>query len=87
MDLFSGENQISGAITFDPVFINSIIKYKLCSFLIFGVESGTKPAPIEVKMLVLILVSAGSWGHSATVETPEEEGQLSIVKINVTISP
>ena len=40
-----------------------------------------------MKNLVLILVSAGILGHSATVETSEEEGQSSIVKINVTLSP
>ena len=87
MDLFSGENRIAGAITFDPAFVDSIIKYKRSNRLIFGVKSDKKPAPIEVKKLVLILVSAGILGHSATVATSEKEGESSIVKINCTLSP
>ena len=39
MDLFSGENRISVAITFDPVLIRSIIKYKGFNCLVFGVKS------------------------------------------------
>ena len=87
MDLFSGVNRISEAITFDPVIVDSIVNYKESNRLIFGVKSDKKPAPIEVKKLVLILVSAGILGHSATVETPDDESKTSSVKINVTLSP
>ena len=72
MDLFSGENRISGTITFYPMLIESIIKYKGCNRLVFGVKSDKKFAPIEVKKLVMILVSAGILGHSTVVETSEE---------------
>ena len=87
IDLFSGENIISGAITFDPLLIESIIKYKGCNRLVFGVKSDKKFAPIEVKKLVMILVSAGILGHSTLVETTREEGKPVGVKINVTLSP
>ena len=42
---------------------------------------------MEVKTLVLILISAGILGHSATVETSEDESTSNSVKINVTLSP
>ena len=36
---------------------------------------------------MLILVSAGILGHSATVETSEDESKSNSVKIHVTLSP
>ena len=87
MDLFSGVKRISGAITFNSVFIDSIIKYKVSNHIIFGVRSDKTPAPIEVENLVLILVSAGILSHSATVEKSEDELTSNSVKINVTLSP
>ena len=49
MGLFSGDNRISSEITFDPVLIDLIRKYKGCNRLIFGIKSDKQPAPIDVK--------------------------------------
>ena len=49
MDLFSCENRISGAITFNHMSLELMIKYKGYNYLIFGVKSDKKPKPIEVK--------------------------------------
>ena len=87
MDLFSGENRISGAITFNPVLLDSIIKYKGCNPLIFGVKSNKKPAPIEVNKLLLILISACILGHCGVVQTSDKKGESAVVKMNVTLSP
>ena len=88
VDLLSGENRIPGAITFNHVLFESIIKYKGCNRLIFGVKSDKKPAPrIEVKKLSLILISAGILGHYGVIQTSDEEGVSLVVKINVTLPP
>ena len=85
MDLFSGENRIPGAIKFDPVLIEYIIKYKGCNRLVFGVKSDKEHVPIEVEKLAMILVSSGILGHYDIVENSEEEGKPVEVKINVTL--
>ena len=63
-----GENRTSGAIPFDPVLLESIIKYKGCNCRVFGVKSDKKPVPIEVNKLFLIIIYAGILGHCAVVE-------------------
>ena len=49
MDLFSGSNRIRGDITFIPVLLDHIKKYKGCNRLVFGVNSDKSPQPIMIK--------------------------------------
>ena len=81
--IFSGDNQISGEITFDPALIDLIRKYKGCNRLIFGVKSDKQPAPIDVKKLVLILVTARILGHCAVVEKNQTDGLNDIVSVKI----
>ena len=83
MYLFSGGNIISGAITYNPVFLESILKYKAYNRLVFGVKSDEKHAPIEVNNLLIIIISLD---HCTVVEPSDEQGESIVVKINVTIS-
>ena len=48
MDLFSGNNRISGDITFVPVLLDKMKKYPGSNQLIFGVKSKKEPQPILV---------------------------------------
>ena len=52
MDLFSGDNRISGDITFVPVLLDNIKKYSGCNQLVFGLNSKKEPKPIMVKNVV-----------------------------------
>lgn len=63
MDLFSGENCISVKIIFDILLIDSVWKYRDYNILLFGAKYNKPVAPIDVKKLVLILVSSKILGH------------------------
>jgi len=77
MDLFSGNNRISGDITFVPVLLDKIKKYPGCNQLVFGVKSKKDPQPIMVKKIVLVLIAANIICHAATVkETPDNDGKI-----------
>ena len=63
--------------------IDLIRKYKGCNRLIFGVKSDKQPAPIDVKKLVLILVTARILGHCAVVEKNQTDGLNDIVSVKI----
>ena len=68
MDLFSGNNRISGDITFMPVLVDQIKKYAGCNKLVFGINSKADPAPIMVKKILLVFISANIICQSMTVK-------------------
>ena len=71
MDLFSGDNRISGDITFVPVLLDRIKKYPNVNRIIFGINSNKEPAPVMVKKMLLVLVSAKILRHTGTVGTKD----------------
>ena len=87
MDLYSGENRISGTITFDPVLLTAIKKYPDCNRLVFGVDTNKSPTPIQVKKLILVLLAAKILCYTATVkETTEYEATNKDKKYNITVT-
>ena len=76
MDLFSGTNRISGDITFMPVLLDHIKKYPGCNRLVFGVNSNKRPAPIQIKKMLLVLISANILNHTASVEDSTDKGGI-----------
>ena len=87
MDLYSGENRISGTITFDPVLLTAIKKYPDCNRLVFGVDTNKSPTPIQVKKLILVLLAAKILCYTATVkETTENEATNKDKKYNITVT-
>ena len=71
MNVVSGDNRISGDITFIPVLLDKIKKYPNSNRIIFGVNSNKKPAPVLVKKMIVVLVSANILRHTGTVGTKE----------------
>ena len=72
IDLFSGNDRISGDITFVPVILDKIKKYPGCNQLVFGMNSKKEPQPIMVKMMLLVLIAANILYHAAMVETAKD---------------
>lgn len=79
------KNRISGEITFDSVLIDFVRKYKWCNRLILGVKSDKQPPPIDVQKIVLILVCVQLLGYCAVVDALDNEYELTLLKINVTL--
>ena len=87
MDLYSGENRISGTITFDLVLLTAIRKYPDYNRLVFGVDTNNSPTTIQVKKLILVLLAAKILCHTATVkETTENEATNKDKKSNITVT-
>ena len=86
MDLFSGNNRISGDITFVPVLLDKIKKYPGCNQLVFGVNSKKDPKPIMVKKMLLVLIASNILCHAATVKDSQDKDKKDAEKTTVVLN-
>ena len=58
-----------------PVLIDHIKKYPGCKRLLFGANSNKPPAPIFIKKMLLVLISANIINHDASVGVATEKSE------------
>ena len=73
LDLFVGECQINSRAYIKTVLIDAIVKYKGSNKMIFGTNSDKAPQPIQVKKLVLVLLSSRILGYGIEKLPKEKE--------------
>ena len=59
-----------------PVLLDHIKKYPGCNRLLFGVNSNKPPAPILIKKMLLVLISANIINHDASVGVASDKSEL-----------
>ena len=72
MDLFSGDNRISGDITFIPVLLDRIKKYPNANRIVFGVKSNKEPEPVMIKKMLLMLIASNILRHTFAIVSDDK---------------
>ena len=85
MDLVSGDNRISGDVTFLPVLLEKIRKHPIYNRIVFSVNSDKEPAPVLIKKMLLVLTSANIIRHNATVGTKDKDSTSTPVSIKAVL--